>query len=145
MSIEYKEGGHDEFIQYLFSDSPKSQGTISLELPLLDSDKNIGLHVFEQLLMIFVDGLKYFFGENEKVNLSTLTEENIHKVQEYFISMNYSAKVEVFLTMNEYQFKYPNYFKDQDKITNEIQLQDFYYEIFNEHNCAYRISFNKIN
>ena len=47
--------------------------------------------------------------------------------------------------MNEYQFKYPNYFKDQDKITNEIQLQDFYYEIFNEHNCAYRISFNKIN
>ena len=35
--------------------------------------------------------------------------------------------------------------KNQDKITNEIQLEDFYYEIFNDHNTAYKISFNKIN
>ena len=142
--VEYKEGDHSEFIQFLFSDSPKPQGTITLELPLSEPNKNVGLHVFEQLLMIFVDGLKYFFGKDEKVNLSELTEENIIKVQEYFISMNYSAKVEVFSTMNEYQFKYPNYFKNQEKITNETQLEDFYYEVFNEHNCAYRISFLQI-
>ena len=142
--VEYKEGDHAEFIQFLFSDSPKPQGTITLELPLSEPNKNVGLHVFEQLLMIFVDGLKYFFGKDEKVNLSELTEENIIKVQEYFISMNYSAKVEVFSTMNEYQFKYPNYFKNQEKITNETQLEDFYYEVFNEHNCAYRISFLQI-
>ena len=142
--VEYKEGDHVEFIQFLFSDSPKPQGTITLELPLSEPNKNVGLHVFEQLLMIFVDGLKYFFGKDEKVNLSELTEENIIKVQEYFISMNYSAKVEVFSTMNEYQFKYPNYFKNQEKITNETQLEDFYYEVFNEHNCAYRISFLQI-
>ena len=36
---EYKEGNHNEFIQYLFSDSPKEKGEIELELPLLDSNK----------------------------------------------------------------------------------------------------------
>ena len=89
--IEYKEGDHSEFIQYLFSDSPKSQGTITLELPLSEPNKNVGLHVFEQLLMIFVDGLKYFYGENEKVNINSLKKEDesygrclrrlIHKAQ----------------------------------------------------------------
>ena len=144
MSIEYKEGGHDEFIQYLFSDSPKPQGAITLELPLSEPNKNIGLHVFEQLLMIFVDGLKYFYGENEKVNINSLTKEDIEKVNEYFISMNYVVKLDYYPTMNEYQFKYPNYFKHQDKITNETQLEDFYYEVFNDLNSAFRIYFSTI-
>ena len=141
---EYKEGNHNEFIQYLFSDSPKEKGEIELELPLLDPNKNKGLHIFEQLLMIFVDGLKYFYGENGKVNINSLTKENIEKVNEYFISMNYAVQLDYFPTMNEYQFKYPNYFKNQEKITNETQLEDFFYEIFNERNSVFRISFSKI-
>ena len=142
--IEYKEGDHLEFIQYLFSDSPKPQGAITLELPLSEPNKNVGLHVFEQLLMIFVDGLKYFYGENEKVNINSLTKEDIEKVNEYFISMNYVVKLDYYPTMNEYQFKFPNYFKHQDKITNETQLEDFYYEVFNDLNSAFRIYFSKL-
>ena len=38
---EYKEGNHNEFIQYLFSDSPKEKGMIELELPLSEEGKNI--------------------------------------------------------------------------------------------------------
>ena len=34
--------------------------------------------------------------------------------------------------MNEYQFKFPDYFKNQDRITNETKLEDFFYEIFNK-------------
>ena len=143
--IEYKEGNHSEFIQYLFSDSPKEKGMIELELPLLESNKNIGLHIFEQLLMIFVDGLKYFYGKDNKVDINKLTEEDIKKVNEYFISMNYAVKLDYFPTMNEYEFKYPNYFNNQEKITTETQLEDFYYEVFNEENCAFRISFNFLN
>ena len=142
--IEYKEGNHNEFIRYLFSDSPKEKGEIELELPLLDPNKNKGLHIFEQLLMIFVDGLKYFYGENGKVNINSLTKENIEKVNEYFISMNYAVQLDYFPTMNEYQFKYPNYFKNQEKITNETQLEDFFYEVFNERNSVFRISFSKL-
>ena len=142
--IDYKEGDHSEFIHYLFSDSPKDKGSITLELPLLEPNKNIGLHVFEQLLMIFVDGLKYFYGVNNKVNINELKEEDIHKVNEYFISMDYSVKLEIFKTMNDYQFKFPNYFKKQEHIRSDTKLEDFYYEIFNEQNCAFRISFSKI-
>ena len=141
---EYKEGNHNEFIQYLFSDSPKEKGMIELELPLSEEGKNIGLHIFEQLLMIFVDGLKYFYGENGKVNINSLKKEDIEKVNEYFISMNYSVKLDYFPTMNEYQFKFPNYFKNQEHIKPETELKDFFYEVFNEENCAFRISFDFI-
>jgi hypothetical protein len=144
---EYKEGHHDEFIQYLFSDSPKEKGEVKLELPLpegSEKSKNIGLHVFEQLLMILVDGLKYFYGEDDKVDINKLTKEDIEKVNEYFVSMNYSVDIKVFETMNDYQFKFPNYFKNQEHIKPETQLEDFYYEVFNNDNKAFRISFHNL-
>jgi hypothetical protein len=141
---EYKEGHHDEFIQYLFSDSPKEKGQITVELPLPEGSekcKNIGLHIFEQLLMIFVDGLKYFYGEDGKVDINKLKKEDFEKVNEYFISMNYEVNLEVFETMSDYQFKFPNYFKNQEHIKSETILEDFYYEIFGNNNCAFRITF----
>lgn len=139
---EYKEGSHSEFIEYLFSDSPKPKGTIQLESIEIEPNKNLGLHTFEQLLMIFVDGLKYFNGNSEgKVTISELEEKDIQKVNEYFISMNYKVNLEVFPTMNEYKFKFPNYFINQEHIKPETKLEDFFYEIFNETNCAYRIAF----
>ena len=140
--IDYKEGDHSQFIQYLYSSEPKNKGEIQLESTYIESGKNIGLHTFEQLLMIFVDGLKYFHGDiNGKVTISELKKEDIEKVNGYFISMNYKVNLEVFPTMNEYKFRYPNYFKNQENIKSETKLEDFYYEIFGEGNCAYRISF----
>ena len=144
---EYKEGHHEEFIQYIFSDSPKEKGEIKLELPLPEGHikcKNIGLHEFEQMLMIFVDGLKYFYGKDGKVDINKLTEEDIKKVNEYFISMNYEVNLEVFPTLTDYVFKHPNYFKDQEHIKNNTLLKDFYYEVYGKDNCAFRISFNKL-
>jgi hypothetical protein len=139
---DYKEGDHSQFIEYLFSDSPKDKGGIQLESTYIEPGKNIGLHTFEQLLMIFVDGLKYFYGNSEgKVAISELKKEDIEKVNEYFVSMNYKVKLEVFPTMNDYKFKYPNYFKNQEHIKSETKLEDFYYEIFGQYNCAFRISF----
>jgi hypothetical protein len=137
----YKEGNHDDFITYLFSNSPKDKGEVKLELPLNEPGKNLGLHEFEQLLMIFVDGLKYFYGENGKVDINKLTEEDIKRVNDYFISMNYEVVLEVFPTLHEYRFKHPNYFKDQKYINEETTLVDFYYEIYGHKNCAFRISF----
>jgi len=138
---DYKEGDHLQFIQYLYSSEPRDKGSIQLESTYIEPGKNIGLHTFEQLLMIFVDGLKYFYGENGKVTISKLKKEDIEKVNKYFISMNYKVNLEVFPTMNEYKFKFPNYFKNKGHIKSETKLEDFYYEIFGEGNCAYRISF----
>ena len=144
-STEYKEGDHSEFIVYLFSSEPKPRNTIVLESPPLDPHKNRGLHIFEQLLMIFVDGLKYFHGNHEnKVDVNTLTKEDISKIKLYFESMGYTSHVDIFETVFEYQFKHPNYFKDKSKITPDTQLDDFYYEIFGTNNRVFRVSFSYI-
>ena len=142
--MEYKEGSHSDFIEYLFSKEPKDKDSIQLESPPIDPDKNMGLYIFEQLLMIFVDGLKYFYGVNDKVNINELSQQDIEKVNKYFISMNYSANLEVFPTMNDYKFKFPNYFKNQEHIKNDTKLEDFYYEIFGVNNRVFRISFKDI-
>jgi len=141
---EYKEGDHQDFINYLFSDSPREKGEVKLELPLNEPGKNLGLHEFEQLLMIFVDGLKYFYGEKDKVDINKLTKEDIEKVNEYFLSMNYEVQLDIFPTMNEYIFKHPNYFKNQKHITNSTELKDYYYEVYGKENCVFRISFKKL-
>ena len=145
--IVYKEGDHDTFITYLFSDSPKEKGEIKLELPLPEGSekcKNIGLHLFEQLLMIFVDGLKYFYGKDGKVDINDLKLADFEKVNEYFISMNYSVDLKVFPSVTDYVFKFPNYFNNQEHIRPETKLEDFYYEVFNNDNEAFRISFKKL-
>lgn len=147
---DYREGSHAEFIQFLFSQDPPPPNTIVLESGPPDPGKNLGLHCFEQLLMVFVDGLRFFHGDDEaesggrtgKVNVNTLREEDIDRIQRYFHSMNYEAKVETFETVNEYQFRYPNYFKDQDKITSACVLKDFFYEIYGEKNRVFRVSFD---
>ena len=46
--------------------------------------------------------------------------------------------------MNEYIFKHPNYFKDQQHITKDTLLEDFYYEVYGKDNCVFRISFKKL-
>ena len=140
----FKEGNHDDFINYLYSNAPKDAGEVKLELPLNEPGKNLGLHEFEQLLMIFVDGLKYFYGENGKVDINKLTKEDIQRVNRYFLSMNYEVHLDIFPTMNDYIFKYPNYFKDQKHITNTTELKDYYYEVYGKDNCVFRIYFNKL-
>ena len=86
----------------------------------------------------------YFYGADGKVKINELSEEHIIKVNQYFISIDYSVKLDVFPTMKEYQFQYPDYFKYQDKIQHDTMLEDFYYEIFGENNIAFRISFKKL-
>tara|TARA_B110000977_G_scaffold128745_1_gene164293 strand:+ start:3496 stop:3924 length:429 start_codon:yes stop_codon:yes gene_type:complete len=139
-----EDGTHDEFIKYLFSQPPKEKKEISLELPLENSMKNVGLHIFEQLLMIFTDGVKYFYGDNNIVDINKLNKENIEKINKYFISFGYEIKIEVFDSIDDYQFKFPNYFKNKEHIKIDTKLEDFFYEIFNASNIAYRISFTSI-
>ena len=150
---EYKEGSHLEFIRYLFGNEPKPRNTIVLESVMNEPTKNPGLHIFEQLLMIFVDGLRFFHGQEGsdheglkgrrgQVNVNALVSEDIAQIQGYFSSMDYDAVVEIFETVHEYRFRYPNYFKDQDKIKDECVLKDFFYEIYGDNNKVFRISFD---
>ena len=41
-----------------------------------------------------------------------------------------------------FQFKFPDYFKNQDKITDKTLLPDFFYETQGQDTKMYRISFD---
>ena len=142
MTTILEEESPDDFICYMFDSEPKDKNTIQLECPDIPDGKNTHLHIFEQLLMIYVSGLKHLWSDSEgKVDLTNLTEENISLMKRYFESINYIVNIEVF-DLNTYQFRFPDYFKYQDKITDKTLLTDFYYETQGQDTNMYRISFD---
>jgi len=132
----------DDFIKYVFDEEPKPKDTIQLECPDIDEGKNTHLHIFEQLLMIYVQGLKHKWHNGEgKVDLTKLTDENISLMKRYFESINYIVNIDVF-DLQTYQFKFPDYFKNQEHITDKTLLPDFFYETQGSDTKMYRISFD---
>jgi len=132
----------DDFIVYMFSSDPKPKDSIQLECPDIPDNKNTHLHIFEQLLMIYVSGLKHLWSNSEgKVDLTKLTEDNISLMKRYFESISYVVNIDVF-DLSTYQFKFPDYFKNQEKITEKTLLPDFFYETQGADTKMYRISFN---
>ena len=92
--------------------------------------------------MIYVGGLKHLWSDSVgKVDLTKLTEENIHLMKRYFESIDYEVSIQVF-DLNNYEFKFPDYFKDQGKITDAIMLNEFFYESQGYDTKMYRISFD---
>ena len=137
-----EEENPDDFICYLFDSEPKDKNTIQLECPDIPDNKNTHLHIFEQLLMIYVSGLKHLWQNEEgTVDLTELTEDNICLMKRYFESISYVVNIDVF-DLSTYQFKFPDYFKNQDKITEKTLLPDFFYETQGADTKMYRISFD---
>jgi len=142
MTTIIDEDEEDAFIVYMFDSEPKPRDTILLECPDIPEGKNTHLHIFEQLLMIYVGGLKHLWSDNSgKVDLTSLTAVNIKLMKDYFESINYEVTIQVF-DLNNYEFKFPDYFKCQDKITGSIVLNDFFYESQGSDTKMYRISFD---
>jgi hypothetical protein len=142
MTTIIEEEKPDDFIKYMFDVEPKPRDSIQLECPDIPDNKNTHLHIFEQLLMIYVCGLKHLWSDSQgKVNLTKLTEENISLMKRYFESINYIVNIDVF-NLQTYQFRFPNYFKDQHKITDKVVLTDFFYETQCVDANMYRISFD---
>ena len=62
-------------------------------------------------------------------------------MKQYFESINYVVNIDVF-DLNTYQFRFPDYFKNQEKITDKTLLTDFFYEAQGTDTNMYRISFD---
>ena len=88
---EYKSGTGDDFKHFLFSKPPQEKNSIKLELD--NPNIKIGLHIFQELLMIFTDGMKYLFGDGTNVNITNLTKENIDLINKYFESLGFNVFV----------------------------------------------------
>jgi len=147
-NTEYKEDKEpDDFIKFLFGKNPQKKNTIKLELGMPDKNKHIGLHIFEQLIQVFVDGLKYLYGDDGKVNIQNLTEENIDLMKRYYSSIGYKLIFETFDKSN-YIAK-PNVFIQHDLIKEDKMLDEYYYEVLSETKdhkipIIYRVSFKFI-
>jgi len=144
---EYKtDSKPEDFIEFLFGKEPQPKNTIKLEIDPPEKNKHIGLHIFQQLLQIFVDGLKYLYGEDDKVDIQKLTNNNIKMMSNYFLSIGYQLVFETFDKSN-YEPK-PNVFVDHTLIKPDTSLNEFYYELMseNEHKVpiVYRVSFKFI-
>ena len=139
---EYLDGDGDDFTIFLFSKKPMKPNTVKLQLNPENKDIHIGLHIFQELLMIFTLGAKYLFSKNEKLDITKLEQKDIDLLNEYFKSIGFTISVEIF-TISDYleNMKLPNYFLKQELIEENTPLDAFYYETALM-GIIYRISFN---
>ena len=138
------DGDGDDFTIFLFSHPVKEPNTIKLELAPPEKGIHIGLHIFQELLQIFTDGIKYFYSKDDgKVDINSLTEDNIDLMKRYFLSIGFQLILEVF-TPENYISK-PDIFSDKNLIKENTMLDEYFYEITtydsNDMEKIYRVSF----
>ena len=143
-NTEYKDGDHNSFIEYVFKDKPKEKNSIKLELDPPNKNNNINKHIFEQLLQIFTDGMKYLYSDNDnKIDIASLEIDSILKMKEYFESFGVELIFNMYDQTN-YVLK-PYIYNNPELYNKSKSVNDFYYEITLEKNnkiLVYRISFN---
>ena len=140
---KYIDGDADDFTIFLFSKEPQEKNSIKLELSKPKEDIKIGLHIFQELLMIFTSGMKYLFGNGEEtVSISKLSIDDITTINKYLASIGFIVIIEIF-TIAEYlsNMKLPNYFKNKELIKDDTLLKDIYHEVVVD-NQIIRVSFN---
>mgnify|MGYP001209771002 CR=1 FL=1 len=139
---KYLTGDGDDFTIFLFSKKPMKPNTVKLQLNPNNKEIHIGLHIFQELLMIFTSGAKYLFTENGILDITRLEQKDIDLMNEYFKSIGFTISIELF-TISEYleNMKLPNYFLKQELIEENTPLDAFYYETALR-GIIYRISFN---
>tara|TARA_B100000282_G_C31730529_1_gene490696 strand:- start:591 stop:1037 length:447 start_codon:yes stop_codon:yes gene_type:complete len=138
----YKDDKEESFIEYVFSNKPQEKGVIKLECGLPDEGKPFNKHMYEQLLQIFVEGLKFLWGKENKVNLKDLTIENISLMKEYFLSFNIDLQFSMFLE-KDYIFK-PYIYGNPVLEQKYTKISDYFYQVLIEKDNQmwyYRISF----
>ena len=140
-----KEGDGDDFTIFLFSHGVNEPNSIKLELGPPEKGVQIGLHIFQELLQIFVDGLKYLYSDNDnegKVDINSLTVDDIDLMKRYFLSIGFKLILDVFDRKN-YVSK-PDIFNYKNLIEENTMLDEYFYEVVtfvDDQEKIYRVSF----
>ena len=149
MNSEYLEDKNsDDFIKYIFSTNPKPKNHIKLELDEPPKGIHNSLHIYIQLLQIFMDGLFYLRGNNNKLNIKNLSLEDIELMKKYFLSFGFIVNLEIF-EPDKYKLRQPNLLLNTEFITDKTNINDYFYEIIDMDNNdninkTYRITFDFI-
>lgn len=149
MSVEYLEDKNsDDFIKYIFSTNPKPKNHIKLELDEPPQGIHRSMYIYKELLQIFIDGLFYLRGHNNKLNINNLSLEDIELMKKYFISFGFIVNLDIF-EPDKYELRQPNLLLNTEFITDKTKINDYFYEIIDMDNNdninkTYRITFDFI-
>ena len=141
-----KQGDGDDFTIFLFSHGVNEPNSIKLELGPPENGVQIGLHIFQELLQIFVDGLKYLYSDNDndnyKVDINSLGVDDIDLMKRYFLSIGFKLILDVF-DRKDYISR-PDIFNDKSLIEENTMLDEYFYEVItyvDDKEKIYRVSF----
>jgi hypothetical protein len=141
-----KQGDGDDFTIFLFSHGVNEPNSIKLELGPPENGVQIGLHIFQELLQIFVDGLKYLYSDNDndnyKVDINSLGVDDIDLMKRYFLSIGFKLILDVF-DRKDYISR-PDIFNDKSLIRENTMLDEYFYEVItyvDDQEKIYRVSF----
>ena len=97
---------------------------------------------FEMLIIIMVEGLKKFFGDdNEQVNIEKLSMSDFNKINEYLNHIQININLQIFDRENwEHTHKQNNILYNKIVINNTTKLEDLKFII--EKTNIYVINFN---
>lgn len=121
----------NELITEIFYNIPKPECSIRIEFDNPDVDDPTKF-VFEQLVMIFTEGMKILYGDyNGNVDLSTITIDDFEKIREYFKSFGFDIKYKIT----------PIDYYNPIKNDNVDKLSDHFLRL-NKNELSYFISFD---
>ena len=135
-----KEIDFDELILTLFNNPPKPANTFGASFINKDSNTNLK-EIFENLLILFTEGMKILFGNQGKVNLETLSQDDILLFNKYMESIGLKLIIDVRneqdgIIYDYSKFKYTNINIISRTKLNELKLP------FLTSNQVYIISFD---
>ena len=126
----------DNFVEKIFTCSIKPKNTYNLQVDITNIKD-----LFEMLLMVFTKGMKILYGNTGVVVLKNISETQLYKMKDYFLSIGYKLNIQIY---NEIEYaskniiKYSNY-----NINNKTKLSELVLP-FKSENIVYIISFDFI-
>jgi hypothetical protein len=124
--IGEKELGLEELIDTLFNNPPKEPKSFGIAFINKDNITDLK-EVFENLLILFTEGMKILYGNNGTVNLDTLTENDINSFNKYMNSIGLKLLVDIRIleegiNQDYSKFKYSNINITSRTKLNELKL-----------------------
>ena len=124
--IGEKELGLEELVDTLFNNPPKDPKSFGISFVNKDSNTDLK-EVFENLLILFTEGMKILYGNNGTVNLDILTENDINNFNKYMNSIGLKLLVDIRvleegINQDYSKFKYTNINITSRTKLNELKL-----------------------
>ena len=110
-----------DLIETLFDTAPKPPKTYGISFVNQDNLTNLK-EVFENLLTLFTAGMKILFGENGKVDLSKLSENDFKNFNKYMHSIGLKAEVAIIEIKKDDTIDYSQLSYKKLKITGKTKL-----------------------